>query len=82
MSTEGMGSNYVNILDTVFLLKVGEYCHECLSRHLTGVASASLTPLLHSLSKHCSVFQFYCYLKKRNKNQKTQPKQKPKAANL
>lgn len=25
MSAEGMGCNYVNILDTVFLLKVGEY---------------------------------------------------------
>lgn len=56
MSAESMGYNYVNILDTVFLRKVGEYCHESLIRHLTGFASATLTPLLHSLSKHCSVF--------------------------
>jgi len=56
MSAESMGYNYVNILDTVFLLKLGEYCRERLIRYLTGFASATLAPLLHSLSKHCSVF--------------------------
>lgn len=40
-----MGYNYVNILNTVFLLKVGEYCHECLIRHRTGCVSATLTHL-------------------------------------
>lgn len=41
-----MDYNYVNILDTVFSLKVDEYCHECLIRHLTGFVSATLIPFV------------------------------------